>query len=282
MASSDHSPAATNGAGRNPLPPRETPNPPQERSWALVTGATGGIGAEFARYLAAHGSNLVLTGRNTVKLGDLARELGGTGAQLILLPVDLADRGAREKLFTDLTNDGIRISTLVNNAGFALLEDVVDSDPDELLELLEVNVVALTHLSRMFLPGMLEAGQGTIINVASTASYQAMPGFGAYGASKAYVRSFSTALWAETKGTGVRVVCISPGPVHSNFWHRAGNDKVMRNRRQPRHVVETTFAALNANRPVAVDGRWNRMLSLATRVVPQSLAAQVGRFVVSR
>ena len=266
MASSDKAPPA----------PAST-IPASERPWALVTGATGGIGAEFARYLADHGSNLVLTGRDTVKLGDLAHELGPTGTQMILLPVDLTDRSARESLFADLVSEGVQVSTLVNNAGFSIIDPVLDSDPDALLEMLEVNVVALTHLTRMFLPGMVGARQGSIINVASTASYQAIPRMATYAASKAFVRSFSNALWHETRGTGVRVVCVNPGPVRTAFWARAGDDEVLRRRREPSDVVETTFAALRANNPTVVDGWGNRVAAFGTRLVPEKVSTVLAR-----
>ena len=268
MASSDHAPAQTSST-----------IDPHRSDWALVTGATGGIGAEFARYLARHGTHLVLTGRDTVKLGDLAAELGSTGVKLVLKPVDLADRDARVALHQQLIDDGIAISTLVNNAGYGFFEPVIDSEPDALLGMLEVNVVALTHLTRLFLPAMVEAGQGSIINVGSTGGYQPIPRMAVYAASKAYVRSFSTALWHETKGTGVRVICINPGPTATGFFERAGRENVLVRRRQPSDVVETTFAALGAHRPSVIDGAGNRVTALANRLVPERIATGLARFV---
>lgn len=268
MASRDHAPDQTCST-----------LDPHRDDWALVTGATGGIGAEFARYLARHGTHLVLTGRDTVKLGDLAQELGAIGVQLVLLPVELADHDARVGLHRQLVDDGITISTLVNNAGYGIIEPVLDSEPDALLGMLEVNVMALTHLTRLFLPAMVEAGQGSIINVASTASFQPIPGMAAYAASKAYVRSFSTSLWHETRGSGVRVVCVSPGPTSTGFFARAGAENVLVNRRQPADVVETTFAALNAHRPSVIDGAGNRVTALANRFVPERVSTVLAGFV---
>ncbi|MGD7734019.1 SDR family NAD(P)-dependent oxidoreductase [Propionibacteriaceae bacterium G57] len=257
--------------------PASTDATTSERPWALITGATGGIGAEFARYLAQHGSNLVLTGRNTVKLGDIATEVAGFGAQSILLPVDLVDRAARTRMVDELTAEGVHISTLVNNAGYGLVNDLHETDVDDLLDMVEVNTAALTHLTRLLLPAMLEAKQGSIINVASTASYQPIPSMGAYAASKAYVRSLSLALWHETRGTGVRVVCINPGPTETGFFTRAGNNNVLRRRRSPEDVVETTFKALNANRPTAIDGVMNQATAMANRFVPESVSTALAK-----
>ncbi|MGD8214762.1 SDR family NAD(P)-dependent oxidoreductase [Aestuariimicrobium sp. Y1814] len=267
MASSDQAPG-----------PAQHTIDPSAAGWALVTGATGGIGAEFARHLARQGTNLVLTGRDTVKLGDLAHELGGR-VRIALEPVDLTDRQARVDLHRRLGEEGIHVSTLVNNAGYAIIEPLVESDPDQVNDLLEVNVVALTHLTRLFLPAMLEAGQGSIINVASTASYQPIPRMAVYAASKSYVRSFSNAIWHETQGTGVRVVCINPGPTDTGFFKRAGNENVLRRRREPRDVVATTFAALKANRPTVIDGTANKVTAWANRLVPERVSTVLARVV---
>ena len=252
------------------------------RTWALVTGATGGIGAEFARHLATHGCHLVLTGRNQQKLDELVAELGDSGAELVPLVVDLSDPAARTGLHRQLVERGITVTTLVNNAGYGILGDVADTDVDRLLGMVEVNVTALTHLTRLFLPAMLEQRQGTIINVASTASFQAMPGMAAYAASKAYVRSFSTALWHEVKGTGVRIVSISPGPTESAFFEIAGDDTAMTRRRTPADVVTTTFDALQKGRPSVVDGRSNALLACANRLVPPTISTVIARRVLNR
>lgn len=268
MASSDQAPPEI----------RVTINREDDQDWALVTGATGGIGAEFARFLAHHGHDLVLTGRDTVKLGDLAQELSSF-VDVVLEPVDLTDRAARVDLHQRLVDEGITIKTLVNNAGYGIIEPVAESSPDKLLDMLEVNVMALTHLTRLFLPGMLEAGQGSIINVASTASYQPIPKMAAYAASKSYVRSFSTALWHEVQGTGVRVVCISPGATSTAFFDRAGNNNVLKRRREPSDVVSTTFRALRDNRATVIDGKMNKITAFANRFVPEKAAAAVAKVV---
>ena len=256
--------------------------PPTERRWALVTGATGGLGAAFARWLAAHDMNLVITGRDTMRLASLTTELESSGAQVISLPVDLADREARSGLVTDLTQKQVHVDTLVNNAGFGIIGDVSDTDPGRLRGMLEVNVVALTDLTRSFLPAMLEVGQGSIINVASTASFQPIPGMAAYAASKAYVRSFSTALSEETRGTGVRVITINPGPTESGFFSVAGDDNTLTRRRRPEQVVETTFAALAKGHPSIVDGPSNAAMAMANRFVPTSLSARIAARMLGR
>lgn len=265
-----------------PGPVTSTRTTDRQRRWALVTGATGGIGSEFARYLATHGADLVLTGRDTVKLGALAHELSGTGARIMLMPVDLEDRQSRVQLHQSLVDQGVVVDTLVNNAGYGIIDSVAETDPDALLGMLEVNVTALTHLTRLFLPAMIEAGAGSIINVASTASYQPIPAMAAYAASKSYVRSFSVALWHETKGTGVRVVAISPGPTESEFFSRAGNDGAFKRRRTPADVVATTFAALADHRPTVVDGVQNQAMAFANRLVPERVATAVAHLMAKR
>lgn len=252
-------------------------------TWALVTGATGGIGAEFARALARQGSHVVLTGRDLDRLRTVSEEVEALGVQVLSLPADIADAAARQELRADLVTRGLTITTLVNNAGFGMLGDVVDNDPGRLDQMLQLNVVALTDLTRALLPGMVAQHRGTIINVASTASFQPLPTMAAYAASKAYVRSFSIALADEVKRDGVRVVAISPGPTESGFFASAGNDAAMQQRRAPADVVETTFRALRRGVVSVVDGPLNRVGAFgASRLVPESIAARVGSQVLKR
>lgn len=241
-------------------------------SWSLVTGATGGIGRAFARHLAAQGSDVVITGRREAELGTLTEELETNGVRVLPLVCDLSVADQRQLLLQELQGLRIGVSTLVNNAGFGMLGPVAEADPERTAQMLQVNVVALTELTQMLLGPMIERGRGAIINVASTASFQPVPQMAAYAASKAYVRSFTEALWHELRGTGVRALSISPGPTESGFFEVAGDDSVMSaSRRTPEDVVRTAFAALRANRPSVVDGLVNAAAAQTASRLPARL-----------
>lgn len=243
-------------------------------AWAVVTGASGGIGRAFARYLASSGLNLGLVSRNTAELEKLAAEL--TSAWPIraeIWPTDLGRDRDRAALVERM--GALEVDTLVNNAGFGLFGNVAELDPLRHQEMLSVNCVALTELTRAVLPAMLSRAQGSIINVASTAAFQALPKMSGYAASKAYVLRFTQGLWAETRGSGVRVLATCPGPTDTKFFKVAGADHIATRRRTPEQVVETTFAGLRANRPFVIDGADNRALALLAKLAPTRFALKV-------
>ena len=186
---------------------------------AVVTGASSGIGVEIARELARRGHELVLVARSADKLQALADELPTTAH---VVPADLADREARAGLLAELASRGLTPQVLVNNAGFSTLGPVHRSDPEAELSLVEVDVAAVVDLCSRFAPGMVERGTGVVLNVASTAAFQPLPGQAAYGAAKAFVLSYSRSLAAELKGTGVSVTVLCPGPVDTGFGEAAG------------------------------------------------------------
>ena len=185
--------------------------PPTNGSTILVTGASAGIGAELARGLAARGYGVTLVARREERLRALADELG-SGAEVA--PCDLADAAARGALVAGLER---QVTGVCNNAGFGSVGRFAELDAERELRLVRVNVEAVVELTRAFLPGMLEAGAGAVLNVASIAAYQPLPGFAAYAASKAFVQSFSEAVHEELAGTGVSVTCLSPGFTHTEF-----------------------------------------------------------------
>lgn len=249
------------------------------RPWALVTGASGGLGHAFSRYLARSGMNLILTGRRIDVLERLADQLRAEhGVEAITESVDLSDPTATGGLMDDLAERGIQVETLINNAGFGTIGEVATLDPHRLAAEVAVDCQAVVQLCATLLPGMIARRQGTIVNVASTASFQPMPGFATYAASKAFVLSFSRALWRETKGTGVRVTAICPGPTRTAFFDVAGDNSFPGLRRLPDQVVETTFAALRRNQPQAVDGVVNKVQAVLSSALPSRLtAAAAGR-----
>jgi short-subunit dehydrogenase len=195
---------------------------PRTSHVAVITGASSGIGAEIARELSRRGHELVLVARSADKLQSLADELPTTAH---VVPADLGDRDARAALLGELESRGLTPQVLVNNAGFSTLGPVHRSDPESEVALVEVDVTAVADLCSRFLPGMVERGSGAVLNVASTAAFQPLPGQAAYGAAKAFVLSYTRSLSAELKGTGVTPTVLCPGPVDTGFGEAAGFGK---------------------------------------------------------
>ncbi|HWM75300.1 MAG TPA: SDR family oxidoreductase [Nocardioides sp.] len=189
---------------------------------AVITGASSGIGADIARELSSRGHELVLVARSGDKLQSLADELTTTAH---VLEADLGVPTVRAGLTAELESRGLTPQVLVNNAGFSTLGPVHSSDPDSELKMIEVDVAAVADLCSRFLPGMVERGDGSVLNVASTAAFQPLPGQAGYGAAKAFVLSYTRSLSAELKGTGVTATVLCPGPVSTGFGEAAGFTK---------------------------------------------------------
>ena len=195
---------------------------PKNAHVAVITGASSGIGAEIARELSGRGHELVLVARSADRLQSLADELPTTAH---VVPADLTDRAARAGLLGELESRGLTPQVLVNNAGFSTLGPVHRSDPDEEVRMIEVDVATVADLCSRFLPGMVERGGGAVLNVASTAAFQPLPGQASYGAAKAFVLSYTRSISAELKGTGVTATVLCPGPVETGFGEAAGFTK---------------------------------------------------------
>jgi uncharacterized protein len=199
--------------------------PPDPASTCLVTGASSGIGTEFARQLGAMGYGVFLVARREDRLRELAAEIEREHeVKTEILAADLMDAAAVERLPGQVAERGLDIEILVNNAGFTTVGDV-HANPERQIGMIRVNCEALVSLTAAFLPGMVERGRGAIVNVASTASFQPIPAQAVYAASKAFVRSFSEAVSAEVKGTGVTVTALCPGPVATEFVEAGGFKK---------------------------------------------------------
>lgn len=249
---------------------------------ALVTGASGGIGEELARLLAAGGANLVLVARSHDKLAALARDLSAAHrVQARALACDLSAPDATDRIVAELRAHGIAVDILVNNAGFATYGLFVETPADEEARLLQVNIVALTNLTKRLLPGMVERRHGRVLNVASTAGFQPGPLMAVYYALKAYVLSLSEALANETEGTGVSVTCLCPGPTKTGFQDRA---------RMRESKLFTTLAVMNAadvaragydgmmaGRAIVIPGLSNKLAVQVLRVSPRAMATRVVR-----
>jgi len=252
--------------------------PPTNGSTILVTGASAGIGAELARGLAARGYGVTLVARREERLRALADELG-SGAEVA--PCDLADAAARGALVAGLER---QVTGVCNNAGFGSVGRFAELDAERELRLVRVNVEAVVELTRAFLPGMLEAGAGAVLNVASIAAYQPLPGFAAYAASKAFVQSFSEAVHEELAGTGVSVTCLSPGFTHTEFEAAAGSEGSLPGfiYGDASDVAEAGIEAMLAGRRSAIPGLANRASMLGGRVAPRSLLLPLVRQVTDR
>jgi uncharacterized protein len=249
---------------------------------ALITGASGGIGEELARLFAAHGHDLVLVARGERKLQTLSGELAGAhGIQARVLAADLADPGAPPRIFDTLQLQGVAIGALVNNAGFGAQGAYAEIDYEVEARMIQVNVAALAHLTRLFLPGMLARRKGKILNVASTAAYVPGPFMAVYYASKAFVLSFSEAIAEETQGTGVTVTTLIPGPTETNFAATAGNQdsRLFRSGTvmSAAAVARVGYDALMAGRRVAIAGVSNKLTVFSTRMAPRAMLAKITR-----
>lgn len=245
-------------------------------STALITGASSGIGLSLAHEFAKHGHHVVLVARSHDKLERLAKELRQQ-YNIIATPIikDLSQPHAAQELYDDLREAGLTVDILVNDAGIGVLGDVADNDPQRLHDLLAVNIIALTELTRLFLPGMLERKKGRVLNIGSLAGYAPGPGFAAYYASKAYVHSLSEALWQETHGTGVTVTCLCPGETRTNFFHAAGVDENMDHFMDSAIVARIGYAATMRGARTVNAGWHNSMFAWWMRYLPHALLLRV-------
>ncbi len=248
----------------------------------LVTGASGGIGLELARLFAADGHDLVLVARSEDKLNALADELSakhGVAAQV--LASDLSRPEAPREIFGELQGEGVRVEALVNNAGFGSYGLFAETDSKQELDLLQVNVAALTHLTKLFLPGMIARRRGYVMNVASTAAFQPGPLMAVYYATKAYVLSFSEALAEELRGSGVTVTALCPGPTATGFQARAamGESKLLRggNVMDVRTVAAVGYAGMTAGKGIVIPGARNWLMAEAVRFAPRNLTTAIVR-----
>jgi short-subunit dehydrogenase len=241
-------------------------------TWALVTGASSGLGAELARSLAHRGANLVLTARSEDRLVELANDLRRVnGIETHVISNDLGVHGGAERLLQRVTELGVPVAHLINNAGFGSAGALSTLDPKREDEMVRLNTGAVVTLTRGLLPGMLAARRGGIINVASTAGLQPVPFMATYGATKAFVVSFTLALAEELKGTGVRALVLCPGPVLTGFQAAAGLARpgmklaVL----TAQKTVENGLAAYERGDRRHVPGLVNTLHSYGTRVAPE-------------
>ncbi|MDQ1129773.1 SDR family oxidoreductase [Microbacterium sp. SORGH_AS_0888] len=250
---------------------------------SLITGASSGIGAGFARALAARGSDVVLVARRADRLEALASELtAANGIRAEVLARDLAEPGAGRWLRDVIEGE---VDVVVNNAGFGTHGALIATDAERLEREIDLDVRALVDVTRAFLPAMVAARRGAIVNIASTASYQPIPGMAVYGASKTFVRTFSEAVWHEARAHGVKVMALSPGATRTDFFSVAGiEDPSVGGFQAVEQVVATGLAALDRRRtpPSVVSGRANAAVAALTRFIPTRLMAGMAARIVAR
>jgi len=243
----------------------------------LITGASTGIGAAFARKLAARGRNVLLVARSEDKLIALCNELGRlTSIRAQHLALDLREPGAAAQLLEETKKRELEIEMLINNAGFGSMGDFAKLDLEHELEMLQLNVRAVVDLTHRFLGPMRERKRGTIINVASTAGFQAVPYMSTYAATKAFVLSFSEALWEENRLHGIHVMALCPGVTETNFFEASKIDRPpMRTIQTPEEVVDTALRGLARQKHIVISGWTNWFTVEAERFVPRSMVTKL-------
>jgi len=248
---------------------------------ALITGASSGIGLELAHLFAQDGYRLVLVARNRTALRLLGDDLQSRyGITVRIAPKDLAHPASPEELYHELQESGIVLDVLVNNAGFGAAGSFLKTNWQDESEMIQVNITALTHLTKLFLP-QIRAREGKLLNVASTAAFQPGPFMSVYYASKAYVLSFTEALAEEALGTGMTVTCLCPGPVKTNFQKRAylQGTKLATSPLtvDVREVARIGYEGMKQGRRIVIPGWKNRVLVEGVRLAPRSLLTKVVR-----
>src|SRR2546421_4363712 len=243
----------------------------------LITGASSGIGEAFARKLAARGHNLLLVARTEEKLVMLCSELGriqSIRAQYVAM--DLAEPDAPARLFEETQRRDLQIDFLINNAGFGSMGDFAKLDPESELKMIDVNVRSLVELTHRFLAPMRERKSGSIINVASTAAFQAVPFMATYAATKAFVLSFSEALWEENRPYGVKVMALCPGVTETNFFEAAKIQRPpARIAQTPEAVVDAALRGLARGKSHVISGWSNFFVTESERLLPRSVVARI-------
>ena len=248
-------------------------------AYAIVTGASSGIGLEFARIFASDNINVVMVSRNEKLLLQKAEEVRiDFGVDVITIAKDLSNSESVVEIYNDIKRRNIEIEYLINNAGFGDVGRLVSTKWEKQKKMIDVNIISLTYLTRLFLPDMMRRGHGRILNVASTAAFQPGPFMSVYYASKAFVLSFSEAIAYEAKGSGVKVTTLCPGPTKSNFQIAAsmGNIKLVdRNMASASEVAMYGYKAMLKGKRLVIHGMTNRIVAICVKFLPRSIVMYI-------
>lgn len=248
-----------------------------EGRWALITGASSGIGEAFARRLSAQGANLILVARRGERLKSLAGELTHTNTVRVeTIAMDLSVEGAATQLWSEIQSRQIKVSILVNNAGFGAYGPLAKARPEVLSKMISLNIQTLTLLTQLALPSMLEATAGEIYNIASIVGFVSMPSMACYAASKAFVLSFSEAVAAECKGTGVKVLAVCPGGTSTEFTQAMGVGDPVLPTQTPMQVVDKAIDAMRKAKKYVICAHWtNGSLTMLPRLFSRATTLDI-------
>ncbi len=247
----------------------------------LITGASSGLGMELAKLFAADGSDLVLVARREERLIELADELKSEhGIEVHVLPKDLSKKTAPKEIFSHLNKEKIEIDVVVNNAGFGNKGHIADLDTDLQLDMIQVNLVALTHLTRLFITGIIERGYGGILNVGSLAGFQPGPNLAVYYATKAYVLSFTEALAEEISNPNIKISCLAPGPVKTEFGEKSDLEdsllfKLSLMEMAP--VVKAGYEGFRKGQTIIIPGLKQQIVPFLNRFTPRLLVRKIAK-----
>ncbi len=252
----------------------------------LITGASSGIGEELARLFAKDKANLVLIARREERLHALAEDLRAKwGVDIKVMPSDLSQPDSPKQIYDRLRDENVEIDVVVNNAGFGTAGKFADIDLQTQLDMIRLNIEALVHLTRLFLPGMISRNRGGILNLASTAAFQPGPFMAVYYASKAFVLSFTDALHEELKETGIAVSCLCPGPTETEFAEVADMNETnlfKLGAMSAEKVARIGYAGFRKNKPVVITGVRNKIGAFSIRMTPRGIAKKVTKYLNSR
>lgn len=253
------------------------------KKYTLITGASAGIGWELARIAAVQGNDLILIARRSERLQQLAQELKSRySIDVIILVKDLSDQGAAVEIFDYCEREQLHVQHLVNNAGLGDLGFFSEAEVEKQRDMIQVNITALTLLTRLFLPSMISSGYGRILNIASVAAFQPGPMMAVYYATKSYVLHFSEAIANELENSGVTVTAVCPGPTDSEFKFVAHMEEsgLMKNRKNPSslEVAQFSYSAMMKGKRVAIHGLKYRIMVFMARFSPRAWTARIARF----
>ncbi len=241
----------------------------------LITGASSGIGEAFAWELASRGNDLLLVARSKDKLDVLAEKLASTyGIEALVISADLSEENGAQRIYAEIQQMGKHVDMIVNNAGFGLSGEFLNHSAEAYRRQIALNVMTVMEMTHLFLPKMIEKGDGAVINIASLLSFFPFPYCSVYSATKAFVLSFTEALWEEYRNQGIRVLAVCPGPTDTDFFKTAREVETS-SKRTPKQVVHTALQALEKGRSFVIDGQQNYMMALLARILPRKTVVKL-------